>query len=179
MWLFVPLATAAPLTFGLGLGPVVGGGESALGSWMSVGPQLTGDVSVQLGWIEGWAGLSASGLLAGGADGAIPAALLQAEVGLGFGNRMFTAGLYGGGGYPGGELGLYGRGTTRAPRWSPRWAKRVGAEARLTWLGATDSTAFSLLFRVEPGERRAKVREPHEVPYEEAPPAPTHHDEPY
>ena len=132
MLLLLPIAAAAPLRFGLGVGPMIGSGESALGSWVSVGPQLTGDISARAGWLEGWAGLSVSGLAAGSDTGTVAAALLEAEVGLGFGIDGFSGGFFAGGGYPGGELGLYGRGTTVAPRWAPSWARRVGAEARLT-----------------------------------------------
>ncbi|MDP2314605.1 MAG: hypothetical protein Q8P41_17005 [Pseudomonadota bacterium] len=147
-------AFARPPQLSLAIGPAIGGGESARGTWFTAAPATAVAITWHLGPLESWVGASGSLLMAGVGDAVVPSSLLQGELGLGLGGAGFGAGLYGGNGYPGSIVGLYARATV--PR--PGWMHRVGLESRLFYTAETDSTGLSLMVRVEPAwGRRARV----------------------
>lgn len=147
-------ALAAPPRVGIALGPAVGGGDSALGPYLTAAPAGALTVTWPFGPFEAWVGASASGLVGPYGDDLIPAALIQGELGLGVGGRGGSAGFYAGNGFPGPIAGFYGR--VMLP--GSGWARRMGVEGRLFQTAVTDSTGFALMFRVEPGRDRAEER---------------------
>ncbi len=160
--LLVGTALAAPPRLGLAIGPVMGGGTSTHGSYFSAAPAANVTVTWHLGPFESWVGASGSLLLAGYGDEVIPASLLQGEIGVGFGGEAVGAGFYGGSGFPGPILGVYGRATLPGDG----WVRRIGVESRLFHTRVTDSVGLAVLLRVEPGfddrgERRRRGPRPH------------------
>ncbi|MSQ00352.1 MAG: hypothetical protein EXR71_00490 [Myxococcales bacterium] len=172
--LLATFAAAAP-SFGVFVGGGVIGGETGRGEYLSGSPMLGGTMDWRFAYVETWLGLSASGFVAPYRGGDVPAALLQGEVGLGFGNPNASGGVYVGAGVSGGEGGLYARALFPGPRWAPR----LGGEVRAFHLGTTDSSGAVFLLRAEFGGKRGVGRPappPREPP---PPPPPVHHDDPY
>ncbi|MFZ5479137.1 MAG: hypothetical protein ACOZNI_20405 [Myxococcota bacterium] len=204
MWtvLLAGAALARPY-YGVALGGGVLSSEAPGGTLVSYGPVVEVDLGWHAGPLQSWAGLTSAGLVAYTPDGVIPASVLAIEGGLGFGTRDFALGLYGAVGFPGGQVGLYGR--WLAP--TDGWLGRVGAEGRLFATDVGDAGGLALMLRVEPGQAREARPEPprpppppprrppppHARPYpppaqppppppppeDEAEPPPEHHDDPY
>lgn len=172
MFLTALVSTAFAGQLAVGVGVAAGGGQNPDQSWSSVAPMANVSYMGHLLFLEGFGGLSASGLLARGASSTVMAAPLQAEAGIGIGGRAFGIGLMSSAGLAGGGAGLYSHLTLPGPG----WAHRIGAEGRLMGYGSTHTGAFEVLLRVEPGRRRTP-------PPPDAPPPPppeeVHHDSPY
>lgn len=207
--LALPRGAQAWPTWSVSGGVATASGVGDPGAWQSYGPVLTTDVTWRGAWSECFTGVSVTGLVApddatgsGSTDRVRPMSILAGEVGAGVGVPLFTVGLYGGWGWPGGTVGLYSRVTAPGPT---EWSRRVGVEARLFASTAVAATGGALLVRVEPelrarrGERTPRAAAPAETaapapgpasapeqpPSPEAPPpaAPPsgtgHHDDPY
>lgn len=153
-------------------GAAFGGGEAGSESWSSAAPFLAGAYHARLLFLEGFVGASASALLARDDGETVLAAPLQAEAGLGLGTRTLGVGAFGSRGLGGPGGGLYAHLTLPGPR----WAERIGAEARIFGYPSTDTGGVALLLRVEPGRggRASHDREDggedlhHDAPYAEA-----------
>jgi hypothetical protein len=198
--LAVPRSALAWPDWGVSGGMATVSGSSERGSWQSFGPVVTTDITWRGGWSEVFTGVAMSGVVVPGEDDSVrPLSLLAGELGAGIGVPLFTVGMYGGWGWPGGTVGLYSRVTAPGPT---DWTRRIGVEARLFAATGEQATGGALLVRIEPelGSRataRAR-REPdvaapaaESVPSPEAPEAPPpkpppteappsgHHDDPY
>ncbi len=174
MLLFLATVAAAAPSFGVFVGGGVIGGETNRGEYVSGAPMFGGTVDWRFAYVETWVGLSASAFVAPYRGGEVPAALLQGEVGLGFGNPNASGGVYVGAGLSGGEGGVYARALFPGPAWAPR----LGGEVRAFHLGTTNSSGAVLLVRAEFGGKRRSARPPPRGP-PPSPPPPVHHDDPY
>ena len=144
--LLAPALAASPRV-GLAVGPAIGGGTAPRGEYFTAAPAGAATITWNLGPFESWVGASGSLLMAGYADGVIPASLLQGELGIGLGSRAFGGGVYVGNGFPGPLYGLYGRGMLPGTG----WVDQIGVETRLFHTTVTESTALAVMLRVEPG----------------------------
>lgn len=169
--LFVGLASANGLSLGLALGGSTLTGDSPRGTFRSGAPFAAANVTFRFALLEGWAGLSASGLIAPYQGVEIAAAPLQVEAGFGLGGPFTSGGVYFGEGFSGFSAGLYGRITFETG--ADWWLDRVGVEGRIFGTDLTEAGGVALLLRVEPAweglrpQRRAARRPP-----PRAPPAP-------
>jgi hypothetical protein len=190
----LPRAAYAWPEWGVSGGVATVGGVASQGAWQSWSPMVTADVVFRGGWSEVFAGAAATALVGPTADGGVtPLSALGMEVGAGVGVPLLSVGVYGGWGWPGGTVGLYGRMTLPT---STEWADRIGIEGRLLATTADAATGAALLLRVEPSpSRRTATPGPAEgsaAPVSATdPPAPTtsepsssdagpgHHEDPY
>jgi hypothetical protein len=178
--LFFPLAIAAEPHAGISFGGALSQGMDQDLGYVSLAPMGAASYTYHLGPLEGWGGVSASGLLGVRHQQEMMVAPLQFDVGLGFGTPLTAVGLYAGEGFGGEVWGLYGRYLVEGQDNE----RAYGIEARFFGIMPGGDAAFSLMGRMEFGRFSTRPiftpPPPPEAPPEtpEAP-APVHHDDPY
>lgn len=179
--LLAPAAHAGGFVVGGVLGPEFGVGGSPDATWFTASPMVGGTAALQFWGMEAWAGVQLNALQEAtydqGALGPHLANPIVLEAGFGFGARAFTAGLYGGVGFGGGERGFYARLNLPVDG-----RLRMGMELRFFQSGDgwNDTGGAALLYRMDVGGRRPRPEPPPPPPPPpDEPPPPVYSPDPY